>query len=278
MSLSRKNYRIFIVASDPGSANALMPVVDRCFKYGYDVNGVVSGSAGNILSKQWPEITEIIDSVSSEKILNMWEGNWPDIVLAGAGAYNLLEHTVRHAAADASIPCVAVLDYWANYHQRFRRMDGTKWIYSFPDRICVLDEMVCDEMLREGFAPEQVIVTGQPYFEYIVNWKNDLSAEDIAIFRKRFLNKNSILIGFCSEPIVEDMISTDELGYTQYTTIEEIADILGRFAELTGRHIHLVVRPHPREHEKQLKEILMQIQTLPRSPGKFPELALHWSL
>lgn len=258
--------KIFIVASDPGSANAIMPVIATCYKQGHLINGVVSGSATTILSK-WPEIEEIDDTTPIDEILNMWKYNRPQIILAGAGAYNLLEHTVRRAAADAGIPCIAVLDYWANYHQRFRRLQGRQWSYSLPDRICVLDEIVLDEMVAEGFAHESLVVTGQPYFECIANWKNNLNTDDLARFRTRFMNdKESILIGFCSEPIFEDMDVTpnnnnnNNLGYTQYTIIKKIACILERLTTLKMCHIHLIIRPHPRENMEKLNDILRNIK------------------
>lgn len=255
---------IFVVASDPGSANALMPVIAACCRNGHEVYGVVSGSAATMFGKQWHEIKETDDAVSKEKISNIWKDNKPHIVLAGAGAYNLLEHTVRRAAAEVNIPCIAVLDYWANYNERFRRLESKKWSYSLPDRICVLDEIVRKEMLAEGFAPEKIVVTGQPYFECIANWSNTHSLKDVELYRNRFVkDERSILIGFYSEPIAEDLkvMHQDDIGYTQYDTIPKVVSILGRLANSSDRPVHLVVRPHPREDEKKLKEILVQIQT-----------------
>ena len=240
---------IFVVASDPGSANALMPVIAKCVEYGYGINGVVSGGASDILGKHWPEIIEIDDNASIETVVNILISSYSQIVLSGAGAFNHLEHTVRRAARDIDIPCIAILDYWANYHQRFRRLQEKQWSYSLPDRICVLDEIVRDEMMAEGFASEHLVVTGQPYFEYISNWKNNISTDDLTRFRTRFMDdEESILIGFCSEPIVEDMDVThnNNLGYTQYTTIEEIIYILERLANFKTRHVHLIIRPHLR--------------------------------
>ncbi|HMB45894.1 MAG TPA: hypothetical protein VKL21_08735 [Candidatus Methanoperedens sp.] len=220
--------------------------------------------AAALLSKQWPEIKEIDDSTTIDKILNIWQRNKPKILLSGAGAYNLLEQTVRLAAKEVNIPCVAVLDYWANYQERFRRREGKEWVYSIPDRICVLDEIVKNEMLAERFSPETIVATGQPYFEYISNWINTLSPKDINLFRNRFMkDEKTLLIGFCSEPIAEDleMMHNDEIGYTQYTILSNVAPLLKRLAESRSIGIHLVVRPHPREENRNLKEILAQMQS-----------------
>lgn len=256
---------IFVVASDPGSANAIMPVIMECCKAGHKINGLVSGSATIILDR-WHEIMEIDDATSIDDIFNIFSDMQPHVLLAGAGAFNLLEHTVRRAALDVGIPCVAVLDHWTNYQQRFRRFDGVQWIYSLPDRICVLDEGVHNEMLVEGFEPEQIVVTGQPYFEYIANWKNALSANDVVRFRSRFVeNEATVLIGFCSEPLAEDLkvTHTEDPGYTQYTTIAKTVSILGRFSKLSGRHIHFVVRPHPRENVDKIENVLAQLDLPP---------------
>lgn len=218
-----------------------------------------------MLGKQWHNIVEINDAVSIDIILHILNDNRPHIVLTGAGAYNLLEHTVRCASAKAGIPCIAILDYWTNYLERFRRLENKQWNYSFPDRICVLDEIVRNEMLAEGFAREQIVVTGQPYFEYISNWKKTLSIEDVKHFRSRFVNdEGRILIGFFSEPIAEDknVMHSNDIGYTQYDTITEVVRILGKSVK-SDRSIHLVVRPHPREDEEKLKEILFHEQISP---------------
>ena len=253
---------IFVVASDPGSANAIMPVIIACLRDGHRINGVVSGSAITILDK-WHEILKIDDVTPIDEILHILGDKEPQVVLAGAGAFNLLEHTVRRAALDLDIPCVAVLDHWTNYQQRFRRFDGTQWIYSLPDRICVLDETVRNEMLIEGFEPEQIVVTGQPHFEYIADWKNALSTTDATRFRSNFVkNEATVLIGFCSEPLAEDLkiTNTKDPGYTQYTTIVKIASILGQLSKRLACHIHFVVRPHPRENMDKIENVLAQVE------------------
>lgn len=261
-----RNVNLFIVASDPGSANAIMPVIIECLKTGHRISGLVSGSAKTMLG-QWHEIMEIDDSTSIEDISNILNAAHPDILLAGAGAFNSLEHNVRRVALDQGIPCIAVLDHWMNYWQRFCRINEGHCTYSLPDRICVLDEIVHDEMLAESFAPEKIVVTGQPYFEYIANWKKSLSQDDIGLFRSRFVRDDTtLLIGFCSEPLAEDLkvTLTKNPGYTQYTTIKEIASELGKWSSISGHRIHLVIRPHPRETTHKIENVLMQMN-LPSS-------------
>ncbi len=250
--------KIFAVASDPGSANAIMPVIEYCSKKGHEIYGITSNAATATL-KNFPLIKEVDDKTSIESITNMLKSNQSQIILSGAGAYNLLEHTVRCAAAKRKIPCVAVLDYWTNYNVRFKRFDGFHWISSLPNRICVLDEIVRDEMLTEGFESEQIIVTGQPYFEYISNWKTHTSSDTIKQLREFFINdKSTLLIGFCSEPILEDTTINHKHkpDYTQYDVITNTAKILETLSNSTGKKIHFVVRPHPREKKEIIEKTL----------------------
>ena len=59
------------------------------------------------------------------------------------------------------------------------------------------------------------------------------------------------------------MTHTEDPGYTQYTTIAKTVSILGRFSKLSGRHIHFVVRPHPRENVDKIENVLAQLDLPP---------------
>jgi len=250
---------IFVVVGDPGSANATFPVIEKCLSEGLDVSGVSSGSATDIFrQKGFNSIEDTDDDLLSEDATGKLVNNKASIVLSGAGAFNMVEHTIRRAAYEMKIPSVAVLDYWTNYMQRFFRFDGNKRIYSIPDKICVMDEQVKTEMLFEGFQNDTIIVTGQPYFEYIQNWKGMLPEYELGNIRKKYMkNSDNLMVGFCTEPIEEDRkITGNNPGYNQYTTLETIFDLLNELCIQNNKKIHLVIRPHPREKESGYSYLL----------------------
>ena len=74
-------------------------------------------------------------------------------VLTGTGWASNVEHEARKLARKHSCYCVAVIDHWTNYPQRFER-DGEKIL---PDEIWVTDE-IASGLARRCF-PETPIVT-----------------------------------------------------------------------------------------------------------------------
>lgn len=144
--------RVLVSAQDPGGANAVAPVAEALMRRGDEVVARVEGAARGIFAARG------IPSGSSSD---------PAVVLLGTSGEESIEKRIT-TEMRGKAPIVAVLDYWANYWQRFSN-PGIKDFAYLPDVVCVMDEVAKEEMVAEGFPPEVITVTGNPAFDHFAD-------------------------------------------------------------------------------------------------------------
>jgi hypothetical protein len=81
----------------------------------------------------------------------------PDLVLATNSPRS--EYAAVDAATEAGIPSLALLDLFALPGDAFAARKR------YPSRVCVLSEAVRDNLIRAGWPPECIAITGNPAFD-----------------------------------------------------------------------------------------------------------------
>lgn len=100
---------------------------------------------------------------SPEEVTRWLDEAQPDLAITGTGWGSRVEQEVRNQARRRQIRSLTVIDYWANYTARW---DGADYpIRDLTDEVCVVDETMKTEMVREGFPEAQLFVSGHPYLE-----------------------------------------------------------------------------------------------------------------
>jgi hypothetical protein len=161
-----------------------------------------------------------------------------------------LEKRLTAAARAAGIPSLAVLDFWSHYALRFSRGDGD--LAFAPDVVAVPDEAARAGMLAAGFAPEGLVVTGQPAFDALAEVRAGFGAERRAAVRAALgVGEGERMVLFLSQPMraVFGADAGNPLfpGYTEDAVLARLAAALEGAARRRGERVALVVRPHPRE-------------------------------
>jgi len=157
--LSEAPKEVLVISRDPGSAAALMPVMevlerDKSIK----MKAVVDGRAQEAFERKFgvkdvtPQMALAADTVV---------GN-PDVVLADSSTERGIE--TYAAATFREVPMVLVEDYYANtigYLDRLKQR-GMR----FPEKICVMDE-AAKKIILEKFpqVESSIEITGQPAFD-----------------------------------------------------------------------------------------------------------------
>ncbi|QQR49687.1 hypothetical protein IPF37_02490 [bacterium] len=249
--------KILLFAHDPGGANTIIPLIDF-LKKKYDV--VLFGK--NMALKRYREfgyqghdITSVIDDSTQEKITDFLYALQPAVVVTGTSATDKTEKYLWRASEQLSIPSCAILDQWMNYGIRFSaygvdKIDAYKVdkTHAFvPTRICVMDDYAREQTLLEGIAGDRVVVTGQPYFDFVQVRKNMLSIDKILALKKSLYGDIDMLITFASEPFSLIFKDNNYLGYTEQTILQALIESLTAIVQLSQKKIILVVRPHPKE-------------------------------
>lgn len=248
----------------------LLPVARELMERGREIRPFAAGPAMKVLAGL-PNLHGLDDAASIESVEFQFRHNDVSALLSASGLYNQIEHTARLAAARVGAPIVAVQDAWFNHDRRYERYG----VASRPDLICVMDEMSRDEMMRVGFHPDKVLITGHPGLEATRRSCEALSAADITVRRRGLgVRDNALVLTFFSDPFYVGpnrqfycgpgaIMRTDGRGLYGYTVLDVLPAFLSEIElalEEVGVDADLVVRPHPSECDEVVREIVSEFR------------------
>ena len=257
-----KRKRILVCSRDPGGTNAVVQLIGPLRALGYEVAVYGKDAAIPIYRKQGIEctgITEVLPVVTAESAAELSKKVSADMILTGTSSEDFTERCFWQAAERNGIPSFAVLDQWVNYALRFLPQGETAENHVptngsliLPSTLFIMDEFAKREMRDLGMEENRLVVTGQPFFDYVRESGDRYSAEDIRNLRRTLMGgKPGVLIVFASQPISklyrENGLGEDYWGYTEKTILGNIAHCLDVLAESSDSAITLVVRLHPKE-------------------------------
>lgn len=272
--------RVLVVATMNGAGEAVAPVVRKLREQGTKVL-IVSQGGGVQAFKKFGIEPEVIPEkgISREDLLDIAREFNPTSVLAATSSYQskeqpqTLEQMIYHVSKDLGIKCIAVLDYWGGYSERFsdQELEGrtdqhnitkiVRPLVHMPDVIAIMDEYAKEKMLAEGFDPKLLAVTGQPYFEYVAEVGRRMPPD---IKQKIFSKAMFPVLGPKGEVIthmpffanqdpeiklivfISDIVSTfyPKMGYDEYTVLQEFL-YAANALPAHGYKVNVIVRPHP---------------------------------
>ena len=183
------NKKILVACNDPGGTMACLPVIKHLISGENIFTSIYAGgSAQNILSSEniifntFPK--NCIFKKDLWKIENILNKEKPDLVFSSTSFGKVIDNAILFSAIKKKIKTLALLDQWCNYSQRFQVYSPNRNHEDLPDFIGVMDSFAKTEMVKEGFPPERLIITGHPYFDSIIMQKRSLSAKEKSNFKK----------------------------------------------------------------------------------------------
>jgi len=248
---------VVVVSGDPGGANAVAPVLLKLIS---DKKVRVSAFAYREAKKLWKDqnipFTSLPHDTTHESAGILLKDLRADLFFSGT-SYNEQEFEKQFisAARALQIPSLVLLDYWSYYSIRFSDTAGNR-IY-LPDMIAIMDMFTFDAMVQEGFAPEQLVITGQPAYDDLILIRNSFSANRNLEIRKDIGDlTDELVVVFASEPLFWGTTANpSNPGYTRTEVLLSLVTALDRIQERTKREIVLVIRPHPRENSQEFLDI-----------------------
>lgn len=250
--------KIIAVCQDPGAACAIAPAIIELEKRGtYDLLVIGYRYSQEVFRNKGISFTTFeelgMESAEAGQLSAFLDREKPSLLILGTSVVgDSLEKDLTLLAKEKNIRTLAVLDYWSNYWQRFSGTDGTGRLKYAPDFIAIMDDFAKEEMVREGFSEEKLIVTGQPYFDSIKDDYDNFTTED----RKRFLgslgvDKDDLFVVFASQPIEKyrgaGSGKDDFLGFTEKVSRDVLIGALNGIKKKTGVKFSLFIKLHPKE-------------------------------
>ena len=213
-----------VVSHDAGGAEVLSSYVR---KMGITTLLVLDGPARAIFARKLGsiELSSLEDAIARSSQ-----------VLCGTSWQSNLEFDAIGLARESSKHCVAFVDHWVNYAERFIRSGKM----NHPDEIWVGDS-IAERMARRQFAPLPVRLIANPYFE-------DIRLELAGIERRRNSGVAGLAVLYVCEPISEHaLVRFGNKRHFGYFEDEAMRFFLGNVACLGASVDRICIRPHPSE-------------------------------
>jgi hypothetical protein len=218
------NEIIAIVAHDAGAGEILSSVARR-MRGTYLL--VLTGPALKIFERKLGPVntTDLADAIE--------RASW---ILCGTSWQSDLEWRATELARKAGKRCVAFLDHWVNYRQRFER-DGEQRL---PDELWVADQHAA-RLARENFPHVPIRMMGNPYFDDAL-----LALKEVS--ERRLAEGSGETVLYICEPISEHALSQfgneRHMGYVEDEAVKYFFENM----RLISSHINkIIMRPHPSE-------------------------------
>ena len=181
----------------------------------------------------------------------------PDLIITGAGTYNLYEHYGRIIAKKNNIESIAIVDYWCEYSSRFQRYINKKVQLSYPNWVFIMDSKSKKDFVKEtNFNKNKIFISGSLNLEKI--YSNLTLRKKLA--KKNYNNK--FIITFFSDAFYTgknktyhkgegtcfDSKGSSIFGYTPNLILEKLINNLNLVNQIYKKNILFIFKPHPREN------------------------------
>ena len=255
---------------DPGGTNAIMPLIEPLRALGNEVSVYGKDAALSIYRKQNIDCSDICDAIPSgtqEETDEFVRRARPHLMVTGTSSEDFTERRLWKAAERAGITSFAVLDQWTNYRLRLISEAGDQMNGSalsrliVPSFLFIMDEFARKEMCALGIDREKLVVSGQPFFDYIRKTGDKFTTQEIETLRRKLTgSEGGHVLVFASQPIAsihrKNGMAEDYWGYTERTVLKSVAGCLSKLTEEMAVKLTLVLRLHPKDEPNVYQDAL----------------------
>lgn len=200
---------VLIIARQAGTANAFQSTVEEFRRRDW----TVTLGALDAAQKVWAAQT--VHHLTTPDAIALVQTTEADVLLTGSSFKAADDGAIWDAAHRAELPCVAYVDEWKHYAERFsvdRPFDH------MPDHIAVIDDIAADALAADG-CPIAPHVVGNLVFDALSKVVPGSTGRNVMI---------------ATEPI------PDYLGFCELEVVEALLTAL-------PNELEIVLKPHPRE-------------------------------
>lgn len=246
------NKRCLFVFSDPGGAKAILALVKQLEQSGLDHYNIISDRAYDFFE----DFGLHIEKINAETSLNLFiSDHKPDCIITATSYTSQIELNAIAIGTRSGIKTYSFIDHWTGFKKRFSI--NNEQIY--PDEIWVIDSTANDIAIEEGLPASKLRVVGNPYYEFLKNWKPLISKSELLKKIGVSLNSHSDskIVLLVPEPL-SNVGGIEKYGIDEYSFINMVSDSLKKHNNLV-----VLVKPHPNQDFNRLKETLNQHMTNP---------------
>lgn len=167
MAINLSGIGLFVF-SDPGGAKPLLSLVKK-IKKSLNFYKIVSDRNYSFFKDFDLEVSNPILTEETE-----FKETKPDFLFTGTSYTSNIELRYIKEANRLGIKSFAFVDHWTSFNERFILNEETV----YPTRILVVDETAKNKAIVAGIPQNILEVFGNPYHQFISEWKPSISKED----------------------------------------------------------------------------------------------------
>lgn len=228
------------VFSDPGAAKAVLAQAFK-LKFVLEKSIIISDRIYSFFDSFGLEVTFSIKK-PEDVVLNIK----PDFIFTGTSYTSKIELEYLKLAKKNSIKSYSFVDHWTSIKERFLLTNE----YVFPDSILLIDESAKNIALESGIENSLLVVFGNPYYDYLKNWKPDITKCEL--FNKLNIpyNDNKTIV-YAPDPL-SNVNGRETYGFDEIEITNQINCIL---LEL-NLPINFILKMHPNQNIKKNKDVI----------------------
>ena len=269
--------KIMLLARDPGGANTIIPLLQPLIERGYKVSFYGKDAALDRYQQmglQGLDISKFLPVIDIDGWMDFLHSEQPDFIITGTSGNDFSERYLWEAARKCSIMSFAILDQWINYGIRFSSFgldemdeyDKCKHHHYLPDRILVMDDEARMQLLNEGIDDSRILISGQPYFDLVLQKSCFMNSEMSNVIRNHFIcDKSEIIISYISEPLSLDYPEKSpgdyHLGFDEKTNCRKILNGIKDVTSFSEQRVCFIIKQHPRETADNYSEIVNEFNS-----------------
>lgn len=230
-----RSKRVIFVFSDPAGAKAMLAAWQLC----KDIIGkclIISDRVYPFFCEMNADVTLV---ASDNKLFSLIDFFKPDLIFTGTSLPVSLELKSIEYARQHKITSGSFVDHWTNLRKRFISSKGELIL---PNFICLIDRKAFDLATKEGLSSSDLLITSNPYYDWLSLWKPTISPCDI--YNQLKINDNTRYLVYAPEPIHKFKLK-DKYGFDEYEVLKDIDEGLKLLVNHKSKDIKLVFKLHP---------------------------------
>lgn len=226
------------VFSDPGAAKG---VLSQALKMKNNLKNIyVLSDRSHSFYKEFGFDVIVLDKLENYHIDNLEL----DFIFTGTSYTSKLELSFIKYAKKKGIKTFSFVDHWTAIKNRFKYND----YYIFPDYIFLIDQRAKEIAIQEGLLEKDIVIWGNPYYEYLKNWIPSISKNQL--FKNLGLKENKKLVVFAPDPI-SNINGKGIYSFDEFDAINE----LNKMLVSNNFDFNFILKLHPNQNKEILNYI-----------------------
>jgi hypothetical protein len=169
-----------------------------------------------------------------------------DVLVTGTSVPLNLEISLIAEAAKLGVVSMSFIDHWTNMAKRFRAINTL----ILPSWICVIDDRARQIAIDDGIPAEKILVTGNPYYEFIASWKPKIDRD--GFLKSIRLPRDACYVLFAPEPLTTFGLEK-KYGFTELDGIKMIYEVM---RPILGKQVFIIIKGHPNQRHEVFTDFI----------------------